>query len=198
VKICFFAETRKEKRRRRLPMLLKIIAETIIGHNRVINNRYLLGYFPPEERLKRNQATQRAIHTTPPSVAVPFLLLFTRLSLIARASTPVHLHCAPMMRRHQHRLYRGRTNFTANRSCRHLCATGRQRHRPCKQGQDRNQQYHGGYSSHHKPNIAKNRQYLKIGKCNWAGAAPFDTPNKLRSAYQCMKNQIRVTVGYLL
>ncbi len=148
-------------------MLLKIIAETIIGHNRVINNSYLLGYLPPEERFKSDQTTQRTIHTTTPAAA-PFLLTFTRLPLIALVSTSIRLPGAPMVL-HHHTLCRGLNNFPAHRSCRHLRTTGRQRHRPCKQGQDRNQQYHGGYPSDHNPNIAKNPQNLKIGKSTRVG-----------------------------
>jgi hypothetical protein len=108
-------------------MLLKIIAEIIIGHNRVIYHSDLPGNIPPEERLKSNQATQGTIHATV-STALPLLFAFTCLALVAFLSTPV--------------------NPT-------LCTTGRQGHRPRKQGQNRNQQYEGEYLSHYRPNINK-------------------------------------------
>ena len=128
-------------------MLLKIIAEIIIGHNRVINNSYLPGHLPPEKGFKSDQATQRAIHTTAAAI-LSLLLTFIRLFLIALLSTTARMFPAPLMRD----------------SCgRPLCTTGRQRHRLRKQGQDRNQQYEGVQMAHYIANIAKTRtvsQYL--------------------------------------
>jgi hypothetical protein len=111
-------------------MLLKIIAEIIIGHNRVINKNDLPGNLQPEKRLKSNKATQGAIHATP-AIILPLLLAFTRLRLMALLSTPI-------------------TYFMR---CSHLRTSGRQRHRPRKQGQDRDQQYDGIHFPHYKPNI---------------------------------------------
>lgn len=77
-------------------MLLKIIAEIIIGHNRVIYHSDLLGNIPTEERLKSDQATQGTIHATVFTV-LALLFAFTSLPLIALLSTPVHLTPAPLM-----------------------------------------------------------------------------------------------------
>src|ERR1700683_2250821 len=129
-------------------MLLKIIAEIIIGHNRVINKNDLPGNLQPEKRPKSNQVTQGAIHTAP-TIILPLLLVFTRLPLMALLSATI----AFLMRCSLHT-----TSLSLNRpstfySRRHLCTSGRQRHRPRKQGQNRNQQYHGKYLSHYRTNI---------------------------------------------
>lgn len=76
--------------------MLKIIAEIMIGHNRVINNSCLPGNVPPEERLKSNQATQRAIHTTAAAILV-LLFTVTRLTLMALLSTTGHASLASLM-----------------------------------------------------------------------------------------------------
>jgi len=132
----------KKKDIGRLPMLLKIIAEIIVGHNRIINNRHLPGNLPPEERFKSHQATHRAIHTTAAALLL-LLLVLTLLSLMALLSAPVNTTVASLMPRSHHTLFRGLTHPITSRSRRHLCTTGCQRHRPCKQGQNRNQQYYG-------------------------------------------------------
>ena len=120
-------------------MWLKIIAEIIVGHNYVINHRYPRGYLPPEERFKSNQATQRAIYTTA-TLTLSLLFAFIRPTLMA-LSTPVNPASAPLMRR-GHDTPRG--SFTHRATLRrHLRTTGCQRYRPCKQGQNRNQQYDG-------------------------------------------------------
>ena len=77
-------------------MLLKIIAEIIIGHNRVINHSDLPGHLPPEERLKSDQATQGAIHTTAAAV-LSFLFTFTRLTLMTLLSATAHASLASLM-----------------------------------------------------------------------------------------------------
>jgi hypothetical protein len=135
-------------------MLLKIIAEIIIGHNRVIYHSDLPGNIPTEERLKSDQATQGAIHATV-STALPLLFAFTRLALVAFLSAPINPTPAPLVRRSHHTVFRGLTHPTTVQSRRHLCTTGRQRHRPHKQGQNRNQQYEGEYLSHYSANINK-------------------------------------------
>ena len=132
--------------------MLKIIAEIMIGHNRVIDNSCLPGNVPPEERLKSNQATQRAIHTTSAAVLV-LLFTFTRLPLMALLSATVYASLASLMGCGHRTFLCGGSHLFA--SCRHLCATGRQRHRPCEQGQNGNQQYDGVYLSHYVPKIIK-------------------------------------------
>ena len=122
----------------------------MIGHNRVINNSCLPGNVPPEERLKSNQATQGAIHTAP-AIILPLLLVFSRLPLMALLSAPITF----LMGCSLHTTSLSLTRPSTFHSCRHLCTSGRQRHRPRKQGQNRNQQYHGGYLSHYRTNITK-------------------------------------------
>ena len=124
----------------------------MIGHNRVIDNGCLPGNVPPEERFESNQATQRAIHATA-AAALVLLFTFTRLTLMALLSATVHASLASLMGCSHRGFWQGCSHLFASR--RHLCTTGRQCHRPCKQGQNRNQQYDGVYLSHYTSNIIK-------------------------------------------
>ena len=132
-------------------MLLKIIAEIIIRHNRVIYHSNLPGNIPPEESLKSDQATQGAINTTAAAI-LPLFFAFTCLPLMALLST-IHASLASLMGCSHRTFWRGRGHLIASRC--HLRTTGRQRHRPCKQGQNRNQQYDGVQLSHYIANINK-------------------------------------------
>jgi hypothetical protein len=132
-------------------MRSNIITQIIFAHNRIFYIQFVPVHFQPEKRLKGNQATQGAIHTAP-TIILPPLLVFTRLPLMALLSTSITW----LMRCGLHTTSLSLTRPSTFHSRRHLCTSGCQCHRPRKQGQNRNQQYHGRYTSHYRTNITKN------------------------------------------